>query len=458
MRPPSPELLARLFRRLAPDFVSHESRFSAILRRLASGTLWSLLGAIAIGSSGLLTAILVARILGKTGFGELGAVIATFAVFSLIGRLGLGATATRFLAQLREGDRREVGQVAGAVTTTSYASHALVSLALYVAAAPLAESVFHTPSLADPLRITGGLVLANGVDSIHLSLLAGFERFRLIALLKALRGILTVALSPIFALGLGVEGAIIGSALAAAIVAPISYRFARNALAAEGISLWRKVRLATIRRIWRFALPTFLAGALLPPISWFLIVLLTREPSGYEQVAFFSAANQWRGVAILIPNVANSVTLAVQSNLFGQERKNLFHQALVTNLWIQAVLGVAICGAMMLLSPLLMTMYGDGFRQAASILVLLAASWVFVGPTWVLWNSLLAAGRVGWAFLFNLVGAAVLLLTGLTWVSSGASGIALAFLASAVATLALQVVYLIIWRRKAKNEVAAVAS
>ena len=80
---------------------------SSIAKRLARGSLWSLAGSATSRLLVLLAMVLVARVLGKASFGEFGLIQATLGVAGL----GLGGTATRFVAQYARIDPDRAGRV-----------------------------------------------------------------------------------------------------------------------------------------------------------------------------------------------------------------------------------------------------------------------------------------------------------------------------------------------------------
>ena len=69
--------------------------------RLARGVFWSMAGAVI--SRGLMLAawVLVARMLGKTGYGELGMIQSTVGMFGVFAGFGLGLSATKHVAEFR---------------------------------------------------------------------------------------------------------------------------------------------------------------------------------------------------------------------------------------------------------------------------------------------------------------------------------------------------------------------
>src|SRR6516165_235420 len=81
--------------------------------RLARGAVWSFVGAVVSRGCGLLSSILVARMLGKTGFGELGILQSSVGLFATFAGFGLGLTSTKYVAEFRLKDPARAGRVIG---------------------------------------------------------------------------------------------------------------------------------------------------------------------------------------------------------------------------------------------------------------------------------------------------------------------------------------------------------
>ena len=72
--------------------------------RLAKGTFWSLAGTLVSGGAMLISSILIAHMMGKATYGEVGIVRGTVAMFGGLAGLSLGLTATKHVAEFRRTD------------------------------------------------------------------------------------------------------------------------------------------------------------------------------------------------------------------------------------------------------------------------------------------------------------------------------------------------------------------
>ena len=84
---------------------------NSLRRRFANGAFWSVAAAVVSQGMRFLAFVIIARILGKTGFGELGMIQHTVSMFGIFTGLGLGLTATKHVAEFRSTDPSRAGRI-----------------------------------------------------------------------------------------------------------------------------------------------------------------------------------------------------------------------------------------------------------------------------------------------------------------------------------------------------------
>src|SRR5438105_966213 len=119
--------------------------------RLAKGAFWSLAGTVVSRGLALFAWILVPRMLGTTAFGELGIIQSTIGLFGTFAGLGLGLTATRYVAEFRVKDPARAGRVIAFSTLTANLTGLAASIALLVLAPWLAVNMLAAPHLTHSL-------------------------------------------------------------------------------------------------------------------------------------------------------------------------------------------------------------------------------------------------------------------------------------------------------------------
>ena len=273
-------LVAATPQRLKPIWLRLE--VPSVSSRLARGAFWSLFGALTSRLLGLIASILVARWLGKEGFGQLGIIQATVGMFGTVAGFGLGATATKYVAEWREQAPERTGRIISLSAVFSWGMGILTMLALVLLAPWLAARTLAAPQLVLALEIGSPLLLLGAVNGAQTGALAGFEAFKRIAQLNFLAGLRNFAFLPLGVWFFGLPGAIGGLGASQAIGCALN----RWALAQEArrwkVPVWSPDWRSEVSVLWRFSLPIVSAALLVSPTLWYCQSILAQQPSGYQ--------------------------------------------------------------------------------------------------------------------------------------------------------------------------------
>lgn len=417
-------LLATTPRFLHPYFARLEN--SPLGYRLARGAFWSIAGAVISRGLGLVASILVARMLGRVQFGELGIIQTTVGMFGAFAGFGLGVTATKHVAQFRSKDPTRAGRIIAISTLVAWLTGGSMAALLLILAPWLASHTLAAPHLGGLLRLGSALILVGAISGAQTGALAGFEAFRRIAKINLLSGLATFPLMVCGVWGWGLEGAVVGLVLSQALTCVLNY-FALHAEAGRaGISLSHAPSTYEWRIFWDFSVPAVASGLMVGPVYWLCSAMLVNRPGGYAQMGVFNAANQWFAALLFLPGVLGQAALPVLSERLAEN--DLMRAAKVLKSYIQVnalVVGPLVVGGS-LLSPWIMSAYGRGFEGAWLTLTLVLVTAALLALQTPVGQVITASGRMWLATLMNAGWAMCFI--GLTWAlsSSGATGLAAA--------------------------------
>jgi len=417
------------------------ARQSPLVRRLAVGAFWSIGGTIVSRAISLLSSIATARYLGKSGFGEFGAVVNTMGLFLAAASLGLGMTAMKYVAELRCGDPERAARIVRLTSWASWGTGALASAALAAAAPWLASAALGAPALTKPLRASAVGLLLSSVIGAQSGALAGFGAFRAMALANVLGAVVGLPIIVLGAARWGVIGAVWGTTVglaATCLIAGIALQRLASGLA-PGRS--RTPSRAEWGLFWRFSVPAFLSSALVPLVTWITAAMLVNQPDGYGEMGIWNAANQWFTALLFLPTALAQVVLPALSERLGAGDRTRATQLLGAATAVNAGLPLVPAAAGIAASPLIMGLYGQGFRAGWPALAVSvgAAALVAVQTPWA--QIIEASGRMWLRFSVNVGWALTSLL--LTWglLARGALGLTIARL---IAYLAIGAVLLVL--------------
>ena len=363
----------------------------------------------------LVTTVLFARLLGASGYGTLGALLAAFVILMVPGS-ALQATVAREVShELSEGS-----EVAGA-GVHRWMSHLTFALAVVVAVAVLLREQLaavigvEVAWAAAATLPTGWLWL---MLSVQRGALQAVQRYRLVGLTlvgeAALRLVFGVAL---LLLGLGVTGAFLGTTIALALLV-VAYTVPLRRLLPPPRDAAARAAVPGIRRL--------IARARIPVVAFVLLALLQHVDviivkhvaapdiaGAYVAASVAAKAVIWLAMGLgfyLLPE-------AVRRTQGGEDARPI----LVRTLALLAVVAVPLVAFYALLAqPLLELVFRSGLTAGAAALPLLTAAMALLGVGYLGVQYLLALGRR--SFLALLATAAAVELLVLPSVGAGSQG------------------------------------
>jgi O-antigen/teichoic acid export membrane protein len=336
--------------------------------RFIRGTFWSIAGMISAQGLGLIASVLTARLLGRVGYGELGMVSTTALTFGLFAGLGLGITATKYVAELRVSNRERAGRVIGLCLLLAAGSGALMSLFVFLSAETLSVRLLSSRALASDLRFCSLLLLINTVAGTQNGVLAGLESFKLTAQVNLIRGLLSFPLMIGGAWFFGRHGAVAALVISGATGLLIAQIGLLRECARDNISIRYRDSRTELSLIWGFSLPALLNELIIGPAMWLGSAILVHVPAGYGEFGLVNVGQQWRRILLFLPSVFASVTLPILSSE-QHERSPRFRSMLEMAQGLSIVAVVPVATLIMCLSGPIVRLYGREFADAAPVIL-----------------------------------------------------------------------------------------
>jgi len=401
---------------------------NSLRRRFAKGAFWSLAGAVISQVLTLTASVVVARLLGKVIFGELGMIRSTIEMFGVFAGLGLGLTATKYVAEFRIKDRARAGRIIGMALRVAVFSGAIMSAGMFFLAPYLASYTINAPRLVPELQIGCALLFLNAVIGVQTGSLAGLESFRTIAASSFFRGLLTFPMMIAGAYLWGLAGVVSGLVAATAAGGIINHIL----LGIETRKANVPVRYDRLRShlpvLWKFSLPAVLSSAMVGPVIWTAGAMLVNQPDGYGEMGLFSATNRWRALILFAPGLLSRVVVPILSERLGANDKAKSRKVLLASISANGMIAVPAAIVISLISPLIMSMYGADFRAGWPVLAIVVWTSALLAIQYPVGQVIAASGRMWLGLLMNAGWAAVLLGSFMLLRGKGALGLATSFL------------------------------
>jgi O-antigen/teichoic acid export membrane protein len=417
--------------------------------RLARGAFWSFTGAVISRGLTFVASILVARILGRTGYGEVGMVQSTVGLFGSLAGFGMGLTATKHVAEFCQSDPNRAGRVVTLAGLVALLTAGPMALGLLALAPWLAVHTIGAPHLAGALRIGAGLLLLGALNGAQTGALAGFEAFKTIAQVNLLVGLISF---PILVSGAYFGGSV-GMVWALTINMGANWLLNHIALRAEahrhGVPLAFRHCRRELPMVWSFSLPATLGSAMVVPVTWACYTILVHQPQGYGQLGVYSAIQYIKQIPEVLLAVLMVPLLPVLSERFAAREIASYNRTLSCAFGLSLGLIVPVSLLQTALPSLTLLFLGPDYQGNTAVVQWLMLHSMLAGLSTPLASVIASVNRMWFGFVYNFSWG--LCFAGLTLLLAprhGAVGLAAAFSAAYLLMGIASVLY-IAWREKA---------
>jgi O-antigen/teichoic acid export membrane protein len=400
----------------------------SLTQRFARGVFWNLIGFVCARLFTFIAALVTARFLGKQGFGELGMVTSTVGVLGSFAGFGIGLTANKYVAELKESEPDRAGRIIALSNTLALFSGILLALTCILIAPWLAQKTLNAPHLTTMLQVGALIIPASALLGVQTGTLSGFQAFREITWINFRQGLLVLPLTISLVYSLGLLGAVLSLAITPAAGMVMAARTLRRLYANCGMVInyrqgWREKRI-----LWDFTLPGVLSVNLINPVTWSANAILVNQPNGYSEMGLFNMANQLRMLIMLLPNIIGMVTVPLLSEIHGKQDPGYFAQ--VANLNVKTIWSFILPAGLLAIgfSSWLVGLYGPQFQSGRPVFALMVCASILTVVNGTIRQSLIAAGNMWVDCLSNMFWAIVLIISVLALVPHrGSIGLATAY-------------------------------
>jgi O-antigen/teichoic acid export membrane protein len=416
-------------KKLSPVFFQpylEKIELSPLGYRLARGTFWTIFGSLISRGLTLVASIVVARVLGREVFGELGIIQSTVVMFSVFAGLGMGITATKHIAELRNEDSHKAENILSFINTVIFIS-SFVLATIFIFACPwISSHLLSAPHLTGLLRIGTLMIFLGALNGAQTGTLSGFEAFKSIAKVNILSGLANFPLIIGGAIVYGLKGVILGMVVGLAINLVLNHIALREQCIKSGISL-KLFSFGKEKKIFfSFSIPAMFAGIMIAPVNWICNALLVNQPGGYSEMGILNAVNQWHAALLFIPGILGMVILPILSErIFSKENEDS-RKLLLLAMKINASIVLPFVIIVSLLSQFVMNLYGVEFRDAWVTLIVVLITTGIVSIQMPVGQIFAAANRMWLGFFMNLGWGISYIVFSFILIDLGALGLALA--------------------------------
>jgi O-antigen/teichoic acid export membrane protein len=398
--------------------------------KLVYGIFWNLISALASSGFPLIATIIAARILGTFGYGQLGMINSTVILFSTFAGLGLGITATKYIAQYHKSDPERTGRIMGLTNLFGIISGIIMFAILFAIAPWLSTNTLNAPNLTPILRIASLLLIFNTIVGIQSGSIAGFGAFKDLARIAFFQGIISASLTVTGVYFFGLIGAVTAMVINS-IINLILYKITVNTLIKSFkikinyLKSWKEKNI-----IWKLSFPTMLSSVMVGPIIWIANIIIINTPGGYGQLGIFTAADQWRSVLYFLPAVIGNVLLPMLAGNVNEKNEKLE----TINVFSSWVIVIIFALPIIAFPEIISFVYGSGYNSNIFIQVIALMMFVSCITSYRdgITRKLVVKNLMWWGFLDNIIWAIFLISTVILLKDLGALALSLGYIVAYV--------------------------
>lgn len=341
-------------------------------KRLLKGSSWTLSGTILSKVLVFCATILVARILTKEMYGELGIIRSTIQMFVAVSSFGIGSTATKYIAEHRNKNPELAGRIYWIGNVFIFAMGFLALILLMFGSEYIAAKMLNAPELSADLKIGGIILFFSILNGAQLGALAGFEDFRFIAISNLINGFSEIILLPIGAYLWGLSGAVLGFGLSFLIVFIFnSFRVSCHFIQIgwKTFDIIRQIKLKDFRVICDFSFPIALSSWINMLTYWFSKTLLIKD-AGFGQMANYDVATQIQAQLLFIPGILSQVLLPILVNNMSTGKSGSARSAFKMNLCLNVLVTFSAFLLILLFGRYILMIYGKTYTSVFPLYVL----------------------------------------------------------------------------------------
>lgn len=373
-----------------------------IKSRMKNGMTWSFTGTALAKFLTLIAGIVCAHILTKEEYGEFNMVRSTVNMFVIFGSAGLGVTATKYVSEYKVSQTNKIPRICYITRLFGYFTGSLFTIAIIILAPFVATNILHSADLSLSLKIGAILLFFSIVNGVQNGIISGFENFKAIAINTLAGSIFESIFMLLGAYFLNIEGAILGFGLGFIVIYVTNRKSINKLFKKYGLEqrTERHLNHDDWKILFSYSLPAALSSLLIAPTFWLVRTLLVRR-CGFEELAVYEAADQWKVIILFIPTAISQIVLPLLSSLT-EEKNGMFKNALEINILVIGFVSIIISLIVIIASPFIMNLYGSQFNDYTPLRVL-ALSTIFSAIANILEMTAYSKGKMWQCFIINIV-------------------------------------------------------
>lgn len=412
---------------------------------LFKDSFWALMGNVFGRGLALLASIAIARMLGKDLFGEYGLIRTVLLTVAILSTFGLGYTSTKFIANYISKSPSKINSLIEKIIQISLIVGLFFSTIIFFSST-LIEHYLKIGNTSASIKYLAVIILFNSLTTTQIGILAGFKKFKALARINLINGIIVFVLSVVLTYLYSLDGALIALLISQIFNCIQNYVEVKKSVKEIGEQESVKVNGA---EILKFSAPIAMEE-MMPSILSLLIPILVVKYSNIGEVGIYNAATQWSSIILFIPGALKNVVFSHLST----ENDNITRQKQILNRILAVNFSATFIPFVIVLifSGFISDFYGSTFTGLKSVLNIAVFTTIFSCMYGSIQRFFIIQNK-GWAvFAIEFISSVFIIITFIGLCNYNSSGAINIVLAKVLNAIILFTIYIIWFLTKTKTK------
>lgn len=343
--------------------------------RIFVDSFWAVMGSISTRGLSLLSGIFIAKILGKTSFGEYGMLKNSVLTMTVFTTLGLGYTSTAYISKFKNYSRAYQVELIKSIFAITCGISCLLMILCIFFSKDIALYYFKNELIYYKVQIVSIWLVFNAVTSILTGMIAGYGLFKKFAKINVFVGIAGFILNVLCTYWFDLDGALIGLVLSQIIICVVyliivinyirfTYSPTNEIVSPNNVSY---------KDLITNSVPIAIQELLYTVVSWTSYAILIHY-TNYGEIGAYNVAMQWLGFILFIPSILNNVILSYLSRSATGSQNSIIKQMLVVNILSTFIPSVTV----FFFSDYIVNIYGSTYQGISHVLSIVVFTSIFM--------------------------------------------------------------------------------
>jgi O-antigen/teichoic acid export membrane protein len=410
-----------LIKKIIDNFLKSELQV-----KIANGVLWSFFGTLISRGFLFLTMILITNTVSLKEFGEIGIIKSIIVTFSLFSVASFGVTATRYISIYKGKDLNKVSKILSLTYLSTFIISVLIFLIINIFSKQFATHLINNESFLIETLLISIAIFFSALNGFQNGALVGFEKFKSIAIVNIVNGVLAIPILYFSTIFYGVIGYCSGMAILFFLLFIFSSYFLNNAKKEAGIRYGLKGVKEELSVIKKFSVPSFLGGFIVSPTILICNSILVKSDNGFVNMAIYEAAFNFSIVAMTFNSMIGQVIYPFAVRLFNKNN-NKFNFFNLNAPWL---IGVFLSLFLIFLPDIFSMIFDEKYHNIKmyNTVSCIAIFIIFISHRQGISRNLAAINKMWYSFFDNFIWSILAVLFTYFLVYEGSLGRALAFI------------------------------